>query len=84
MILRIWKAKVPKKCLTQYFSDNSDDAILILQNTKKTTCDVPGCVAGANKSQTYIIQVGLIARVYVVLCVLEYTCTFLSWKLLFE
>ena len=32
--------------------DSSDDAILILQNTKITTCDVPGCVAGANKSQT--------------------------------
>ena len=32
--------------------DSSDDAIVILQNTKKTTCDVPGCVAGANKSQT--------------------------------
>ena len=32
--------------------DSSDDAIVILQNTKKTTCDVPGCVAGANKRQT--------------------------------
>ena len=32
--------------------DSSDDAIVILQSTKKTTCDVPGCVAGANKSQT--------------------------------
>ena len=32
--------------------DSSDDAILILQNTKITTCDVQGCVAGANKSQT--------------------------------
>ena len=30
--------------------DSSDDAILI------TTCDVPGCVAGANKSQTtYVV-----------------------------
>ena len=69
--------------------DSSDDAILILQNTKITTCDVPGCVAGANKSQTtyeniYIIQDGLIVQVYIVFCVLEYTCTFLSWKLLFE
>ena len=54
-----------------------------------TKCDVSGCVAGANKSQNtyeniYIIQVGLIVRVYIVFCVLGYTCTFLSWKLLFE
>ena len=49
-----------------------------------TTCDVPGCVAGANKSQIDIIQVGLIVQVYIVGCVLEYTCTFLSWKLLFK
>ena len=32
--------------------DSFDDAIVILQNTKITACDVPGCVAGANKSQT--------------------------------
>ena len=31
--------------------DSSDDAIVILQNTKITTCNVPGCVASANKSQ---------------------------------
>ena len=34
------------------FLDCSDDAILILQNKKITTCDDPECVAGANKSQT--------------------------------
>ena len=32
--------------------DSSDDVILILQNTQITTSNVPGCVAGANKSQT--------------------------------
>ena len=68
--------------------DSSDDANS--ENKKITTCDVPGCVAGANKSQTTygniysIIQVGLIVWVYIVFCVLKYTCTFLSWKLLFE
>ena len=31
--------------------DGSDDAILILQNTKVMTSNVPGCVAGENKSQ---------------------------------
>ena len=34
------------------FDASSYDAILILQNTKITTSDVPGCVAGSNKSQT--------------------------------
>ena len=62
---------------------SSDDTIL--QNTKITTSNVPGCVAGANKSQiTYenIYHSSWIksASLYHVLC----TCTFLSLKLLFE
>ena len=32
--------------------DSSDDAILIIQKIKITTCDFPGCDAGANKIQT--------------------------------
>ena len=67
--------------------DSSDDAILILQNTKITTSNVPGFVASANKNQTTyenIYHSCLIVRVNIVLGVLECTCTFLSWKLLFE
>ena len=30
----------------------SDDAILIIMKTKRTFCDIPGCVAGASKIQT--------------------------------
>ena len=32
--------------------DSCDDAILMLQNTKITACDVLGCVPGSNESQT--------------------------------
>ena len=40
--------------------DSSDDAILIIQKIKITTCDFPGCVAGANKIQTTSENISLI------------------------
>ena len=68
--------------------DSSDDAIVILQNTKITTCDVPGCVAGANKSQTKYENINHScwfnsASLYYVLYLGIYL-HFLSWKLLFD
>ena len=54
-----------------YFLDGSDDAFLIIQ--KKTTCDVPGCVAGANMIQTTSENISLIE--WVIWC-------FVSWGIL--
>ena len=51
-ILRILEAKVSKNWLSNIPLHSSDDAILVQQKTKITTCDVPGCVAGASKVQT--------------------------------